>query len=93
MDSYRGPGDVSSSVLLHFHWKMSLYSSKLHQNNVWHLGLEETKRWCSLMAVSGFFFLLLLIILSDIASKPGLISRSRSTWLSFGIHHWNYTVG
>lgn len=85
--------DVLASTLLHLHWKTSLYSPKLHQNKVWHLGLEETKRWCILMAVSVIFLLLLLIILSDIASKPGLFSHSKSTWLSFDIDHWNYTTG
>lgn len=84
---------TADPALLHLHWKMSLYSSKLHQNEVWHLGLDESKRWCSLMAVSVNFPLLLLILLSDIASKPGLISHSKNTWLSFAVDHWNYTTG
>lgn len=59
MDSHRGPGDVLASALLHLHWKMSLYSSDLHQNKVWHLGLDETKKkkkWCSLWLFQLFFF-------------------------------------
>lgn len=95
MDSHRGPGDVLASALLHLHWKMSLYSSDYTRTRfgIWGLMKQKKKKLVQLVAVSVIFLLLLLIILSAINSKPRLISHSKSTWLSFYIDHWNYTVG